>query len=116
MDYCTLSNSNGIELEVARFGGIIKKLMVPDRYGDVADIVLGFDELEDYQDRSPYFGALVGRYGNRIAKGRFTLDGEVYSLAVNDGVNHLHGGLIGFDKVLWEAEEFSESGESGVRL
>ena len=89
---------------------------MPDRQGDLADIVLGLDEIEDYQDNSPYFGAIIGRYGNRISRGRFTLDGEEFALAVNNGVNHLHGGEIGYNKVLWQIAEIEEGNEKGLLL
>ncbi len=96
------------------YGGSIVSLSVRDRAGNLGDIVLGFDSLAGYLKHSPYFGAIVGRYGNRISQGRFTLDGTSYRLATNDGPNHLHGGIKGFDKVVWEAEPFSN--ERGVGL
>ena len=99
----TLTNAKGIELKAISYGGIITSLRVPDRSGRLDDIVLGFDNLESYLKDPPFFGAIIGRYGNRIAKGAFTLEGKVYQLAVNNGPNHLHGGNKGFDKVLWEA-------------
>ncbi|HEY7056138.1 MAG TPA: aldose epimerase family protein, partial [Vicinamibacterales bacterium] len=100
-----LANGHGMELEVMTYGGIIRSLKVPDRTGAVADVVLGFDGPEGYlgDPPPPYFGALIGRYGNRIAKGKFTLDGQTYTLATNNAPNHLHGGNKGFDKVLWTA-------------
>ncbi len=101
----TLTNAAGAEVRAITFGGIITSWRVPDRRGQLADIVLGYDDPAGYvKDNSPYFGAIVGRYGNRIAKARFTLDGRTYSLAANNGVNHLHGGIQGFDKVLWQGE------------
>lgn len=100
----TLTNANGIELAAIGYGGIITSLRVPDRTGSMDDIVLGFDRLEDYLKEHPFFGAIIGRYGNRIAKGRFTLNGQTYALATNNGPNHLHGGNKGFDKVLWQVE------------
>ena len=100
----TLTNRQGVELKAINYGGIITSLRVPDRDGKFADIVLGFDRLEDYLKEHPFFGAIIGRYGNRIAKGQFSLDGQTYKLAVNNGPNHLHGGNKGFDKVLWTAE------------
>ena len=101
----TLTNAQGIEVRAMTYGGIILSLRVPDRQGRLDDIVLGYDTAADYpRNNPPFFGALVGRYGNRIAKGRFTLDGVSYKLATNDGPNHLHGGLKGFDKVLWRGE------------
>jgi aldose 1-epimerase len=99
----TLRNGKGMLVRILDFGGIITEIHVPDRDGRFADVALGFDTLEPYLGESPYFGALIGRYGNRIAKGRFTLDGKQYELATNDGDNHLHGGNKGFDKVLWTA-------------
>lgn len=104
VDLFTLVNSNGLEAKIANFGGIITSLKVPDRDGNLENIVLGFDNLQDYLGGHPYFGALIGRYGNRIAGGRFEIEGREYQLATNDGENHLHGGNIGFDKVLWNAE------------
>lgn len=112
----TLENSHGMSISITDYGGIVTHLQVPDRDGTLADVVLGYDSLDDYLRDSPYFGAIVGRYGNRIAGGRFSLDGVQYVLPRNDGVNHLHGGLRGFDKVHWEAEPFADGGESGLRL
>jgi aldose 1-epimerase len=91
-------------------------LLVPDRTGKLGDIVLGYESLDSYIKNSPYFGSIVGRYGNRIAKGLFTLDGVTYKLAVNNGQNHLHGGSKGFDKVVWKAEPVREAGAAGVKL
>jgi aldose 1-epimerase len=101
----TLRNSRGMEARIATYGGILTRLTAPDRNGKYADVVLGYDELAAYLKGSPYFGALIGRYGNRIAKGRFTLAGKEYTLAVNNGPNALHGGLRGFDKVVWKVEK-----------
>lgn len=112
----TLRNANGIEARVTNYGGIILSLQVPDRAGHLDDIVLGYDSLAGYLKESPYFGAIVGRYGNRIAGGHFTLDGKTYDLAVNNGANHLHGGIKGFDKVVWKAEPFARAGERGLVL
>jgi aldose 1-epimerase len=100
----TLTNAAGLVAKVADYGTIITELHVPDRSGRNGDIVLGFDSLEKYLKGHPYFGCTVGRVANRIAKGRFTLDGKTYTLAVNNGPNHLHGGLKGFDKVVWKAQ------------
>ena len=100
----TLTNANGVVLQAINYGGIITSLRVPDRNGRLDDIVLGFDNLDGYLKDHPFFGAIIGRFGNRIAKGAFTLDGKTYKLATNNGVNHLHGGNKGFDKVLWTAE------------
>ncbi len=114
----TLTNANGMTVKVTNYGAIITSLIVPDRDGALADIALGYDRVEDYINAvdKPYFGAVVGRYGNRIAKAEFTLDGETYSLAVNNGVNHLHGGVIGFDKVVWDAALIDGEGWSGIEL
>jgi aldose 1-epimerase len=102
----TLKNDGGMIVKVTNYGAIITSIIVPDRSGKPADIALGYNRVEDYINAvdKPYFGAIVGRYGNRIAKGTFTLDGETYSLLKNNGENHLHGGAIGFDKVVWDAE------------
>ena len=107
-----LRNINGMEVHVTNFGGIIRKIITKDKSGKRGDIVLGFDSTEDYQryPDHPYFGALIGRYGNRIAKGHFTLEGKSYQLAVNNGPNHLHGGLKGFDKQFWQTEQ-TDAGE-----
>jgi aldose 1-epimerase len=99
----TLRNSSGMEATIMTYGGIVTSLKVPDRKGKFGDVVLGYDKLPGYLTNSPYFGALIGRYGNRIAKGQFTLDGQTYTLATNNGVNSLHGGIKGFDKVVWTA-------------
>lgn len=99
----TLKNKSGMEVKILTYGGIITNLYVPDTSGKMIDIVLGFDELKLYESSSPYFGALIGRYGNRIAGGKFNLEGKEYTLVQNNGTNHLHGGTKGFDKVLWEA-------------
>src|SRR5438876_8995788 len=110
----TLNNAHGIELQVLDYGGIIVSLRVPDRTGRLDDIVLGFDSLSDYQRASPYFGAIIRRYGNRIARGQFTLDGRTYTLATNNGPNHLHGGLKGFDKVVWDVSPFEREDSVGL--
>jgi aldose 1-epimerase len=111
----TLRNSKGMEATIITYGGIVTTLKVPDRNGKFGDVVLGYDDLGDYLTNSPYFGALIGRYGNRIAKGRFTLDGQTYTLAVNNAPNTLHGGLKGFDKVVWKVKE-AKVGEHGPKL
>jgi aldose 1-epimerase len=113
----TLTNSHGVEAQIMTYGGIVVSLKVPDRNRRMADVVLGYDTLEGYlKDNSPYFGALIGRYGNRIAGGRFTLDGVTYTLAKNNGENHLHGGLRGFDKVVWKATALGGRGGNRLRL
>jgi aldose 1-epimerase len=114
VDVYTLVNKNGIKARLITYGGILVSLETPDRKGLMADIVLGFDSFEGYLKSSPYFGCIVGRYANRIAKGRFTLAGVEYKLATNNGANHLHGGIKGFDKVLWAAEPVSTGGARGV--
>jgi aldose 1-epimerase len=100
----TLRNANGVEARIINYGGTVLSLKVPDRNGQFGDVVLGFDTLAEYEQKSPYFGCLIGRYGNRIAGGRFTLNGVIYQLATNDGPNHLHGGIKGFDKRVWKVE------------
>jgi aldose 1-epimerase len=111
----TLSNQRMI-VKITTYGGIITSIIVPDRRGKLADVALGFYSLESYLKKPPYFGAIIGRYGNRIAGGKFTLNGVEYILAKNDGKNHLHGGKIGFDKVIWAAEAIETPKEVGVKL
>ena len=110
----TLTNSHGLEVRVMNFGGIVLSLRVPDRNGKLDDVVLGFDSLEPYFTNNPHFGSIIGRYANRIANGKFTLDRVEYTLPKNDGPNTLHGGVKGFDKALWRAEP-SEN-KKGVAL
>lgn len=98
----TLRNANGMTARIMTYGGIVQSLSVPDKKGNFGDVVLGYDTLGGYLTNSPYFGSLIGRYGNRIAKGHFTLDGKIYTLATNNGPNSLHGGIKGFDKVVWQ--------------
>jgi aldose 1-epimerase len=112
----TLRNQNGVEVSICNYGGLVISLKVPDRNGKLGDVVLGFDNIQDYIKSSPYFGALIGRYGNRIAKGKFTLDGHEYSLATNNGPNALHGGLKGFDKVVWEARTYDSDAGPALEL
>jgi aldose 1-epimerase len=112
----TLANIHGIQVRVMTYGGIILSVQTPDRKGHFADVTLGFDTLAGYLAKNPFFGALVGRYGNRIGNARFTLDGREYTLARNDGPNSLHGGLKGFDKVVWQAQSFQKSAEVGLIL
>ena len=104
VDLFTLKNNQGMIVKITNFGGIVTSLTVPDKNGNFEDVVLGFDNLEGYLGEHPYMGAIVGRFGNRIAKGKFTVDGIEYTLAVNNDENHLHGGLEGFDKKVWDAE------------
>ncbi len=110
----TLTNANGMQVRATNYGGIITHLFVPDAEGNFEDVVLGYDSVDGYLDETPYFGAIIGRYGNRIADGEFTLDGDTYTLATNNGPNHLHGGEQGFDKVVWDATTFDEGDERGI--
>lgn len=103
VDLYTLTNRNGVQAKITNYGGIVVSLMVPDARGKMGDVVLGFDTLNEYIKGNPYFGALIGRFGNRIANGRFSLNGKTYKLATNNGPNHLHGGVVGFDKKVWKA-------------
>jgi aldose 1-epimerase len=98
----TLTNKNGIEVKITNYGGIVTSWVTPDKKGNKSSIVVGFDSLQRYLQQPPYFGALIGRYGNRIGNAKFSLDGKTYQLAANNGKNHLHGGLKGFDKVVWD--------------
>ena len=112
----TLKNERGYVVKVTNYGGIITEIQAPDRDGKMGNIVLGFDDLQPYLDGHPYFGALIGRYGNRIAGGEFTLDGKEYHLAKNNGNNALHGGLKGFDKVVWDVEVISCLERAALKL
>jgi len=114
VDLYTLRNASGMEVRAISYGGIILTLRVPDRNSVLGDVVLGYDDLAGYLKASPYFGSIVGRYANRIARGRFTLDGRTYTLAANNGKNALHGGVRGFDKVVWSAEPFQDAAGVGV--
>lgn len=114
VDLYTLTNAHGLEVRAMTYGGIIISLRVPDAGGAFDDIVLGINSLEGYLAGHPFFGTIVGRYGNRIAKAKFTLDGVEYKLAVNNGPNSLHGGLKGFDKVVWQAQSFESQDGVGV--
>jgi aldose 1-epimerase len=112
----TLKNANGVEVDIITWGGIVTRLVVPDRNGKPGDVVLGYDSLDPYLVPHPYFGALIGRYGNRIANGQFTLNGKVYTLAKNNGPNSLHGGLQGFDKRVWKGRGVNTAHGPGVEL
>jgi aldose 1-epimerase len=116
VDLYRLTNANGMEADITTYGGIVVWLMVPDKNGKFDDVVLGFDSLAGYLKGHPFFGALVGRYGNRIAKGRFTLEGVEHKLATNNMGNHLHGGLKGFDKAVWAAEPVQCNEAVGLKL
>jgi aldose 1-epimerase len=110
----TLTNARGMQVRAITYGAIIQAVRVPDRSGRLGDVTLGYDSLPGYLGDSPYFGAVVGRYANRIARGRFTLEGRTYRLATNNGPNSLHGGVKGFDKVLWRARSFQRGDSAGV--
>jgi aldose 1-epimerase len=112
----TLRNRNGMTVRITDWGGIITAIEVPGRDGTSADVTFGFDHPQPYFGDSPYFGALIGRYGNRIAGGRFTLDGQAYQLDTNNGPNHLHGGVTGFDKVIWQATPLVTDGAARLQL
>src|SRR5262245_9558553 len=114
VDLFTLSNAQGLEARIISYGGIVISLRVPDRDGRLDDIALGYNDLDGYLKSTPYFGAIMGRYGHRIAKGRFTLDGKTFQLATNNAPNHLHGGVKGFDKVAWKGESFKNADAAGV--
>ncbi len=112
----SLENDNGILVKITNYGGIITHIYTPDKNGKNDDVVLGFDEFEKYTGEHPYFGAIVGRFANRIAGGKFELNGKLYKLAVNNGPNHLHGGIEGFDKKLWTAWTEKKEGEVILKL
>jgi aldose 1-epimerase len=116
VDLFTMRNSHGMEVDIITYGGRITKLSVPDKNGNFSNVVLGFDNLGQYEKDNPYFGALVGRYGNRIANAKFSLNGTEYRLAVNNGPNNLHGGIKGFDKVVWNVEEVKEGKTASLKL
>lgn len=112
----TLFNKNGFKAQIIDFGATLVALETPDRQGKFADVLLGYDSLQHYINDQSYFGSIVGRYGNRIAKGRFNLNGQTYQLTINNGENHLHGGLVGLNKLLWEAREITDSSEPAVQF
>jgi len=112
----TLKNKNGMEVEITNFGGCVVSIKVPDKSGKFADVALGFDSVADYAKPDPYFGALIGRYGNRIAGGKFTLDGKTYQIPQNDGPNSLHGGKVGFDKRFWDAKDSTDASGQHLHL
>jgi aldose 1-epimerase len=116
VDIYTIETKSKMVVKVINYGGIVVSLEVPDRRGKFADVVLGFDKIEDYVKSSPYFGCITGRCANRIAKGKFTLEGKEYTLATNNGPNHLHGGIVGFDKVIWQTETFENADELGLKF
>jgi aldose 1-epimerase len=112
----TLTSKNKMIVNLTNYGGIVTSIIVPDKNGRTEDVVLGFDSLSGYMETHPYFGCLVGRYANRIANGKFELDGVTYKLATNNGANHLHGGLSGFDKKIWDARHYYEGEDLCVEL
>lgn len=112
----TLTNANGLVVKVTNYGGVITSILAPDKNGKLGDIVLGFDDVNDYVKNPSFFGAVIGRFGNRIGKGQFELDGKKYQLSLNDGPNHLHGGTVGFDKTLWQAKPFKTEKSVGLTL
>jgi aldose 1-epimerase len=115
VDVYTLTNGK-LRVRILTYGGILQSIEMPDRHGKVANVALGFDNLEDYVERSPYFGSITGRYANRIANGQFTLDGTTYQLPINNDPNSLHGGDVGFDKVVWETVPFKTKHTVGLRM
>jgi aldose 1-epimerase len=111
-----LTNAKGMEVDITTFGATVTSIKVPDRNGKIADVALGYDTVAGYEKGTCYFGAIVGRYGNRIAKGRFTLDGKTYQLTINNGPNSLHGGKVGFGQRVWKGEPFTEGDKVGVKF
>lgn len=116
VDLYTLTNTRGMEARIMTYGGVVVSLKAPDRSGKLEDVVLGYEKLDGYLTDKRFFGGLIGRYGNRIAKGKFSLNGQPYTLATNNGENHLHGGLKGFDKQLWQASEVKDPKGAGLKL
>ncbi|MEZ5426887.1 MAG: aldose epimerase family protein [Pyrinomonadaceae bacterium] len=116
VDVYTLKNSRGAETKIITYGGTVVSLKVPDKDGKLGDVVLGYDSIADYEKGTSYFGALIGRYANRIAKGKFSLAGKEYSLAANNNGNHLHGGIKGFDKVVWKAKSSTDKEGANLEL
>jgi aldose 1-epimerase len=112
----TLTSATGLEVKIMTYGGTITSILAPDKDGKMVNVTLGYDNFAQYEEGTPYFGALIGRYGNRIAGGQFTLDGQTYNLAVNNGPNHLHGGIVGFDKVVWDATPIEDPENPGLKL
>ncbi len=116
VDLYTLTNVNNLEAKITNYGGIVVSLLVPDRHGKFENIVLGYDTFAEYLHNTPYFGAIIGRYGNRIAKGKFSINEREYLCSQNEGENQLHGGIRGFDKVVWEAKELRNGQDVGLEL
>ncbi len=115
-DLYTLKNKTGMQVSITNFGATVVSIMVPDKAGKMADVALGYDDLAGYELNKNYLGVLVGRYGNRIAHGKFSIDGTEYTLAKNNGDNSLHGGIKGFNKAMWEAKDVSKGGEAAVEM
>ncbi|HDP98335.1 MAG TPA: galactose mutarotase [bacterium] len=116
VDLYTLTNDHEVSVQITNYGGIVTLILVPDKNENLGDVVLGFDNLEGYLQNNPYFGCIIGRYGNRLARGKFKLNGKNYSLATNNEPNHLHGGIKGFDKVVWSAKEIKNKDTIGLEL
>jgi aldose 1-epimerase len=116
IDLFTLTGSTGIKVKIMTYGGVVVSLETPDREGQLTDVTLGFDNLADYEKHREFFGALIGRFGNRIAKGEFSLDGDTFQLAANNEANHLHGGIKGYDRVVWDAEPVADEQAPGLKL
>jgi len=116
VDLYTLTNASGASVSITNYGGIVTSIIVPDKDGNLGDVALGYDKVEKYVEGSPYFGCITGRYANRIRNGKFSIDGKEYTLAINNDPNHLHGGEVGFDKVIWNAEPFSSKAGNGLKL
>jgi aldose 1-epimerase len=116
VDIDTLTNTNRMQVTILTYGGILQSIRVPDRHGRFANVTLGFNNIDDYVAKSPFFGAIIGRYANRIAKGQFTLNGVTYQLPINNGPNSLHGGTVGFDKHVWAATPIRANGTVGLQL
>ena len=114
VEILTLRNDRGMAVSILTYGATVQSISVPDRNGVMDDVVLGFDSMPGYLGENPYFGSIIGRYGNRIANGSFTIDGETFTLARNNGPNHLHGGLVGFDKVIWDWEAYTTDDDEAV--
>ncbi|MEQ1642752.1 MAG: aldose epimerase family protein [Pyrinomonadaceae bacterium] len=116
VDVYTLTNSKGTEARIITYGGTVVSLKVPDKSGKLGDVVLGYDSVADYEKHTSFFGALIGRYGNRIAKGKFKIGAEEYTLATNNGENHLHGGVKGYDRVVWTGRAFVNASGANLEL
>ena len=112
----TLKNKKGMEVSIINFGATVTSIVVPDKSGKTDDVVLGYDSLQGFVNDNSYLGVIVGRYGNRIGKGKFSIDGKNYQVTVNDGANHLHGGTMGFHKVLWDAKQIESESAPAVQL